>query len=451
MASPTADGVANLTETGNPGDVANLGDVAIPGDKVDDVHEEKPELEEPKMTPSTTLALLQAEMGSVVKSMSDLVKVKEEDQITPYVKGSDEVDVAKEQLDVLVNIQHDLRRQQQVQESMLESQFLLGKMQETMAKLLTERSEDFERQRSAMMRHMQEETSLHQNAMDQVESVVEKVGTTLDQFTSSLTTLASTIKDLSADQRSQGTQQLDVLKGIHYEIQDSKKILDHVRSNTLTTSKETKNAAWQVSELRSGSVDGKGSVSAQKGSLLYVISEDLRTATQSTMDALGKSVKAVNETIEAGVNPEKSLKRKYEEAQEQQELEDQKKEAERLQKEQEEKERQQISMVMHPFTGQQMYLTGEQRDQFFRDLAAMKPTDFKVGTTPTNPTIPTTGFPPVPPVPPVGYGYGAMPSMGTPGTAMNPGTPLTPSHPPASIPPFTAPPSLPVLPKSSPP
>ena len=38
------------------------------------------------MTPSTTLALLQAEMGSVVKSMSDLVKVKEEDQITPVGK-----------------------------------------------------------------------------------------------------------------------------------------------------------------------------------------------------------------------------------------------------------------------------------------------------------------------------------------------------------------------------
>ena len=89
MASPTADGVANLTEMGNPGDVAT------PGDKVDDVHEEKPELEEPKMTPSTTLALLQAEMGSVVKSMSDLVKVKEEDQITPYVKGSDEVDAMR--------------------------------------------------------------------------------------------------------------------------------------------------------------------------------------------------------------------------------------------------------------------------------------------------------------------------------------------------------------------
>ena len=49
-------------------------------------------------SPSTTLALLQAEMDSVVKSMSDLVKVKEEDQITPYVKDPEsggEVDVAR--------------------------------------------------------------------------------------------------------------------------------------------------------------------------------------------------------------------------------------------------------------------------------------------------------------------------------------------------------------------
>ena len=168
MASPNAstDVVATLPETGTPSETA------APGEKVDDVHEEVPEFEEPKqLSPSTTLALMQAEMDSVVKSMSDLVKVKEEDQITPYVRESGEVDVAKEQLDVLVNIQHDLKRQQKIQERMLKSQFLLGKMQETMAKLLTERSNDFERQRSAIMKHMQEETTMHQNAMDQVESV----------------------------------------------------------------------------------------------------------------------------------------------------------------------------------------------------------------------------------------------------------------------------------------
>ena len=50
---------------------------------------ETPEVEaSPRLLRSTTLALLQAEMDSVVKSMSDLVKVKEEDQITPYVKRS---------------------------------------------------------------------------------------------------------------------------------------------------------------------------------------------------------------------------------------------------------------------------------------------------------------------------------------------------------------------------
>ena len=112
-------------------------------------------------------------MDSVVKSMSDLVKVKDEDQITPYVKDPEsggEVDVAKEQLDVLVKIQHDLKRQQVVQQATLTSQFLLGKMQETMAKLLTERSKDFERQRKEMMLYMEKESNLHQNSMDQIGS-----------------------------------------------------------------------------------------------------------------------------------------------------------------------------------------------------------------------------------------------------------------------------------------
>ena len=401
----------------------------------------------PEVSQSTTLALLQAEMDSVVKSMSDLVKVKDEDKITPYVKDpeSGEVDVAKEQLDVLVKIQHDLKRQQEVQRATLTSQFLLGKMQETMSKLLTERSNDFERQRKAMMLYMEKEANTHQNSMDQIEEVVEKVGTTLDKFTSSLTTLSSTIKDLSADQRSQGREQFDVLKGIHYEVQGTKGLLDHVRSNTLTTAKETKALGWQVSELRSGSTDSQGTVSSNKGSLLYIISEDLKTSTESVMGAMSTSVKNLKEIVEAGVNPEKSLKRKYDEYQEQQRVEDQKKEAERLQKEAEDQERQRLITMVHPYTGQQMQLTGEQRDQFFRDLATMKHTDFvsnvPVGTGSMGagtPPIPSRGFPPPAPM---GMGYGAM------------GTPATPSTPNPSgyFPSFSAPASLPVLPKSAPP
>ena len=221
--------MAETVETHAPG---------APADTQEAAHRDGAET--PEVSQTTTLALLQAEMDSVMKGMSDLVKVKDEDKITPYVKDPEsigEVDVAKEHLDVLVKIQHDLKRQQVVQQATLTSQFLLGKMQETMSKLLTERSNDFERQRKAMMLYMEKEANTHQNSMDQIENVVEKVGTTLDQFTSSLTTLSSTIKDLSADQRSQGREHLDVLGRIHYEVQGTKGLLEHVRSNTLSTAK----------------------------------------------------------------------------------------------------------------------------------------------------------------------------------------------------------------------
>ena len=89
----------------------------------------------------------------------------------------------------------------------------------------------------------------------------------------------------------------------------TKELTGHVRSNTLSTSKEIKALIWQVGELRSGSTDSSGTVSSNKGSLLYLISEDLKTSTQSVLDAMATSVKALKETVEAGVNPEKSLKR----------------------------------------------------------------------------------------------------------------------------------------------
>ena len=104
-------------------------------------------------------------------------------------------------------------------------------------------------------------------------------------------------------------------------------------------------------------------MSSNKGSLLYLISEDLKTSTESVLNAMATSVKALKETVEAGVNPEKSLKRKFQEYQEQPRAEDQRKEEARLQKEQEDQERQQLVTMIHPYTGQQMQLTGEQRER----------------------------------------------------------------------------------------
>ena len=80
-----------------------------------------------------------------------------------------------------------------------------------------------------------------------------------------------------------------------------------------------------------------------------------------------------------------------------------------------------------------MQLTGEQREQFIRDLATMKHTDFvsnvPVGTgsmSAGTPPIPKWGFPPGPPM---GMGFGAM------------GTPATPStpNPQGYVPSFVAP------------
>ena len=75
MSSPT-DGVETLPETAAPG---------VTGDAVQEANRrdaaETPEVEASQASLNTTLALLQAEMDSVVKNMSDLVKIKDEDKM----------------------------------------------------------------------------------------------------------------------------------------------------------------------------------------------------------------------------------------------------------------------------------------------------------------------------------------------------------------------------------
>ena len=158
----------------------------------------------------------------------------------------------------------------------------------------------------------------------------------------------------------------DQQKKMVSELGQCREMLVHVRNNTKQTTQDLKNVAWQMSELRSGAADQNGEVTAQKGSLLYLVSEDLKTSCQAVMDVLGKTVTAIQDSIEKGVHPEKSHKRKLEIAHE----------------EEEEKEKLQRSMVfpvIHPYTGDRMYLNQEQKDQFFADLQKMKPEEFGKG------------------------------------------------------------------------
>ena len=145
-------------------------------------------------------------------------------------------------------------------------------------------------------------------------------------------------------------------------------------------------------------------------------------ATVSTESREDCTVKALKEAVEAGVNPEKSLKRKYQEHKENERAAKQKREEERKQQEEEqrqkEEERNRIVTVVHPFTGVKMSLTGEQYQAFIQDLTKIKPTDFAPLSGPSNVPVRPMGFPPSP------GGYIPMPHLGTGPTGYQPPPPL---------------------------
>ncbi len=139
------------------------------------------------------------------------------------------------------------------------------------------------------------------------------------------------------------------------EITATKDILAHVRANTNGHTKELKNLIWEVSELRTGGQSqNSGAVSGQSGSLLAAIGNGFEHQIGLLIEGITKCSHAIQEAVENGVNPEKSLKRKREEA-ELEEFQRQKKELGRAKLE---KQRQEArEKVFHPISGQVIYLT----------------------------------------------------------------------------------------------
>ena len=227
--------------------------------------------------------------------------------------------------------------------------------------------------------------------------------------------LADTLKDMAANQRTAQNVGDDQQKRMVSELGQCREMLVHVRNNTKESVKDLKNCAWQMSELRSRGTDQKGAVTSQSGSMLYLISEDLKTSWQATLDALHKSVSAIQDSIEQGVHPERSHKSKMELAQEEEEKE--------------KKKRAMLFPVIHPYTGERMFLTEEQHKQFFEDLQKMKPEQFGKGgavgqgtATGSEPSyggkgsygVAGQGYPPPPGFPPVAPA--TLPVLGTPGS-----------------------------------
>ena len=319
----------------------------------------------PAATPSSEI-----ETGVLEVEMRGFTTVKKEDEVIPLppATGADPESLGQTQLDTLIQIQNGIAKQCSLQEASLRAQMVGSKMVETLSKLMGARSQSLEREMKTMLLYLEKEMNVGQNVMDSVEATMDKVTEALGGFATSVGTLADTLKDMAANQRTAQNVGDDQQKRMVSELGQCREMLVHVRNNTKEATKDLKNCAWQMSELRSGSADQNGAVTSQSGSLLYLVSEDMKTSCQAVLDVLGKSVTLVQESIEKGVHPERSHKRKLE-----------------LAHEAEEKEKREKSMlipVIHPYTGARMFLNQEQQKQFFIDLQSMGPEQFgKGGTT----------------------------------------------------------------------
>ena len=167
------------------------------------------------------------------------------------------------------------------------------------------------------------------------------------------------------------------------EITAVKEILSHVRTNTHLHTKEIKNLQWQANEIRTGGKSrDSGEVSDQSGSLVATCVVSLENNMGLLLEGLTKFSRNIQEAVERGTDPSKSLKRKYDEEQ-QAEFQRQKDELERakLARQQEPRER-----VYHPSTGQVMSLTEGEKREFYKSLQLLKESDTPMSGVPAAPS-----------------------------------------------------------------
>ena len=324
-----------------------------------------PEIREPVIgAEEVGLQVLEAEVKSLKSAMLEVTAVDETDVPTHDVPSIDEVeDVAKAQLKLLLGIQSAVTLQYKTQQNALKSHMISTRMVETCSQILTYHVKAVEKEVRTLASHIATDVGLGQSSLDQME-------TTLDKFGTSFNTLGDTLKDMFASQRTSGNKEEELRKSVVREITATKEILSHVRPNTNGHTKELKKLTWEVAELRTGGQSkDSGAVTGQSGSLLAAIGNGFENQIGVLLEGITRCSHAIQEAVEKGVNPEKSLKRKREEEQ-LQEFQRQKEVLERKRREAE------THPVIHPFTGARMMLTSEQRPQLFSDLQSATPDQF---------------------------------------------------------------------------
>ena len=318
-------------------------------------------------------------------------------------------------------------------ETSLKAQMVETKVQETCTNLLLHRLGMVQQEVKRLADHMEKDLDLGASTLDHVQESIQSFG---DKFGN----LSDTLKDIVSSHRARYATDDEMRKKILFEISGAKEFLQHIRSNTQSVSKSFQNLVWETQELRCGGKDAaSGTVSNNGGSLIAALNVTMENQGTLILEHLNKMGLEIKDAVEKGTDPDKSLKRKREE-QDQLDYQQAKEELEK------EKKRAMLFPVIHPYTGERMFLNEEQHKQFFVDLQKMGPEQFgKGGTvgqgtaTGSEPSIggkggyggAGQGYPSTPEFPmgvrPSGFPPG-FPPMAPPNLPVI-GTPATPGHP----------------------
>ena len=314
------------------------------------------------------LSVLEAEMKSYQAAMIKVTSMKEikekegEVAILPQMGDVEPGDVAKSQLQVLVNIQNVAARQLYAQEASLKAQMIASKMKDTCIQIMGHRVKAVEAEMKDLSGHVAKDVDLGQSTLDHLQESLSKFG---DNFV----TLSDTLKDIFSSQRTSGNREEELRRKVVAEVSSAKEILQHIRTNTNSQNKVLQNALWEIQELRTGGKEqDSGKVSGQGGSLLALLGVAIENQATSINENLIQMGHNVQEAVEKGVDPSKSYKRKREE------------QFKKAKEEMEKRKREQPSLMIHPFTGEHLMLTAEQKRQFLSDLQHATPEQFASGS-----------------------------------------------------------------------
>ena len=191
-----------------------------------------------------------------------------------------------------------------------------------------------------------------ENVKENIKLGTEGVDSSLAAFAEAFGNFINTMKDLLAGIRASSSERKALQEGFNKTLQQLEEYCKHVRGNTNDikgSASHIKTAAtniqWELSELRTGGKSASsGAVDSNGGSLLAAIGVSLQNEATNLLEGITKIAhhmqdelaNRIPESVEKGVDPAKSLKRKREE-QDQLDFQIAKAEMEKKQKEEEEK------------------------------------------------------------------------------------------------------------------